>query len=443
MKTQGNHNITGNKSLKRENISVVLPFSNLRKQLQDEGVVFSVAQMIFVGASAIATFAAARWIKPDDLGIWRIMALTEVYTLFATLGIPNSFLRQYPIARGAGEMATSRRLTNALYWAYLMQSCFGILVVLAIVRFRLLFEPALWLSVGVLVYGVSFVAMRMKTAAEMLLRAEGRFVDLSKAYLILTVLQLVALVAVPVWGLAGYLGYWIVYTVGQWVVLESFVGSRGLFSLELPGQATFVNMMRDGLPLIAIALITVLFESLDRIWLSIYADTRSVGLYVIADSTKLFLAQLLGTIALVYYVRCGVAFGKQDRDGVRQSVVSAAKVLSVAYAVGSTAMLVAMWGVPTLFPAYASGVSAALMILAGGAGLAFASLGFLLTVMRSYRWSFAAGLCGLLMQVGAQALLAGHLSPGTMVALSWSIGQFSIAIVMTLGVLTLLKASKN
>src|SRR5262249_54583178 len=100
--------------------------TNWRLYVRNESVLLAISQLGYVGSSLLVTIAAGWWIAPDQIGIWRVLALAEAYAAFATFGIPNGFLRQFPIAKGTGNSAGMAEKIAALYFSQTTQALIGI-----------------------------------------------------------------------------------------------------------------------------------------------------------------------------------------------------------------------------------------------------------------------------------------------------------------------------
>jgi len=414
--------------------------SRLKGYLAAETFVLTAAQLAYVGSSLLTTIAAGWWITPDELGLWRILSLAEAYAAFATFGIPSGFLRQHPIYQGAGRLEANTSRTRALYISQVTQAVVGLMIALHIARTYPTYRDSNWMVPVLLMYGLYFVLTRLKASAETFLRAESRFASLAKAYCVLAALRAGTLIFIPIWGFEGFLFRWPLSMLIEFLVLQRLTGLHWRTVVGFPSIRTIVQLSLDGVPSLLIAAVAAFADSLDRRWLSLYGTAHSVGIYFIADAVKMYCAQIFGSIALVQYTRCGFAYGLGDIPGMWRSLYSAVQWIVLAY-LCSVVLLVAglLFGVPWLLPRYASGVSAALVIIVGSAGMVAASLGFPLTVTRNYSWILGACCCGLGTQILAQTILAKRMHAETMVAVCWSIGQIVNGIVMVVGVLWVLR----
>jgi O-antigen/teichoic acid export membrane protein len=372
--------------------------------------------------------------------VWRILSLAEAYAAFATFGIPNGFLRQYPIDNGAGRRGANAARTKALYFSQGIQAVIGLAITFYLSNAMPALRHSPWLVLAFFFYGLYFVVTRFKVAAETFLRAEGRFRTLAKAYWLLAALRAVSLLLIAVWGFHGFLIRWPATMLIEWLVLQSMTQLKWRGLVGFPKISTLIELGRDGVPTLVIGSIGAFSDSFDRRWLALHAAAASVGMYFIADAVKMFFAQIFGGVALVQYNKCGLAFGRSDSAGMWHAFYSAMRWLALAYMGSAVLLWVGItFGVPLLLPAYTPGISASLILLVGAVWLGVASLGFPLIVTRNYAWGIAASCCGLGVQALAQAILGGRMPPGTMVATAWSAGQAANALVMLLGVIIVLR----
>jgi O-antigen/teichoic acid export membrane protein len=412
-----------------------------RIYLRNEAIILTIAQLSYVGASLVITVVAGRWIRPEDIGVWRILTLTEVYSVFAALGIPNGFLRQFPIAKGASASANLNARVSALYYSQHVQNLAGAGVIVFLGVTSPTLRGSAWLPLAGILYYIYFVTGRWKLAAETYLRADGQFSKLSKAYLLFAVIRLASLSLLPLFGFYGFLIRWPLTMVLEWAVLQQACKLSVGTMIKLPDMRTLLSLAgRDGLPLVVVSTLSAFALSFDRTWLALHASAANVGNYLIADSAKMFLSQLLGSIALVQYNKYAVAYGLADVAAMRQSFYSAAKLLAGSYLLTVILLPVGILiFVPLFIPRYAPGIPASLIVLGGGLGLTVASLGFPLTVTRRYFWWLGAEVAGLSVQFVLQRVLATRMNADAMVATSWSIGEACIGIVMVIGALRALR----
>ena len=60
---------------------------------------------------------AARWIGPEQFGVWNALALIPMYGVVITLGVGEGMGREVPFLRGAGRSEDARALADAaLTW---------------------------------------------------------------------------------------------------------------------------------------------------------------------------------------------------------------------------------------------------------------------------------------------------------------------------------------
>jgi O-antigen/teichoic acid export membrane protein len=408
--------------------------------VRSEVIVLTLSQQIFVGASLLSNIAIGRWIGPNDMGVWRILTLTEAYVVFATFGIPNGFLRQFPIAKGSGEASQMEPSIKVLYFSEIIQSLVGTGILLYLILMSTALRTSEWLLLAIPSYWIYFTITRLRVAAEVYLRADGRFRTLSKCYLFFSLVRIISLILVPLLGFRGFLLRWPLILLIEWLILQYFTKLPVAKYFGFPHLKVLFSLGRDGVPMIVISSVSVFADTLDRTWLATHSTSGSIGLYWIADSVKLFFAQLMGSIALVQNNQCAIAFGRKDRAGFIAAIRSAGFLLGGVYTASAIVLLLAIpILVPIFLPAYTAGVTPGLIILGGTLGTAIASISFPLTLTRQYGWSFAGALFGLGVEFGSQLWLRGRMPDGVMVATAWGIGTISSGLFFLMAVIITLR----
>ena len=94
-----------------------------------EFILFSISTVSFQASRFIVALIVARWVGPEQYGIWNALQPLLTYSVIVFCGIPNGLNREIPFLAGKGETAEAQKLVNFSLLFVLGVSClFGIII---------------------------------------------------------------------------------------------------------------------------------------------------------------------------------------------------------------------------------------------------------------------------------------------------------------------------
>lgn len=317
--------------------------------------------------SVPSTLVVAQVLGPFNLGLLAIARLLQQYVSYAHFGLLDALVRNVPIARGRGDEAEGRSITDIVFTGHVASTLLGAGVIVALyaagIRFNgLLDGTRLALLLVAILTGAALTFLRDYS------KAEGELMVIAKVDAVLVLmLPLVTIPLTMMWGLTGALA-----TVGvtNAVALARYarllpplrvrlrIEVRRTLALVGTGIPVFVNKVSD-----------TLFWSVDLLVITVLMTPADVGVYNLALSALLIVTPFLGGINQTVYFKImrdtGAHGGGDPRRYVRYAEAPlVCYMLATSLALGAVTlawMLVAR----LVLPAYAASVEP-LVILGGG-----------------------------------------------------------------------------
>ncbi|MFM9961949.1 MAG: lipopolysaccharide biosynthesis protein [Planctomycetaceae bacterium] len=256
----------------------------LHRDILKHSAVYGIGQILGRLASLLLLPLYTRCLSPSDYGCVAILDLTAgILAVFIGSGMATAVTRYH-------FDTESEEDRNRLWWTGL-----GYLGLASLILIGPMWLARHWLANVTLgpdvVNGATFYTLALATMAcsafgELLdayLRVQkwsGRYVSLSLLRLLVNIALNVYFLVVLDWGIMGLLTGNLIATAANTLVLfVMFCRSRGPCELD---RGVARKLLGFGTPLIATALLSMVFHEADRYFLRVYVDLEQVGIYSLA-----------------------------------------------------------------------------------------------------------------------------------------------------------------
>lgn len=260
----------------------------------------SIVQM-FVG------FVIAKYVAPEDLGLWGTLSLAISYAAFLQAGLISGLNRELPYAYGKGREDEARIMAGTS-----QTLTFGASIIIMLVGFvyALFFnadDPKM--KYGVIGTTVFIAITFYQNYLLSTYRSKSSFLKLSSIQVINAFVNLVTIIFVIYYSYYGMIVKAVlvlaVYTLQLHIARPINVGL-------LWNKKAFFKLMATGLPLFALAYMESLSSTADKLWLLKYAGLKSVGYYTFAFYSYSMFVMFSSTIASYIYPRMTYNYGQND-----------------------------------------------------------------------------------------------------------------------------------
>lgn len=256
----------------------------LHRDILKHSAVYGVGQILGRLASLLLLPLYTRCLSPSDYGCVAILDLTAgILAVFIGSGMATAVTRYHFDTENEEDR-------NRLWWTGL-----GYLGLASLILIGPMWLARHWLADvtlgpgivdGPMFYTLALATMACSAFGE-LLDAYLRVQKWSGRYVLLSLLRLLANIALNVyflvvldWGITGLLtGNLIATGANTLVLFVMFCRSRGPMALD---RGVARKLLGFGTPLIATALLSMVFHEADRYFLRVYVDLEQVGIYSLA-----------------------------------------------------------------------------------------------------------------------------------------------------------------
>ncbi len=313
--------------------------------------VFASGNMVAMLLGVVGSLLQARFIGPEEMGVFRTFGIVAGYLAFLHLGVFDGLQREIPLQLGRGNLAKAEQSASAcLAWImFVSLTCAAIFLGLAL---RAAYHGEWMRFWGWLSYVPVIVATFYGGYLNTTFRTGQQFIELSKTSVIQAIAGTLVLPLLPVMGYFGACLRTAVSSVTGMYFLHHWRPMRVRPHLD---WTSFREVIRIGLPLSGIGYVyTSLWISLEGTLVLAWFGPEALGLYSVAVFIRTLIAQLVQNVSQVLTVKICERYGRFNSAGdALRRIVAPVVVMSLAslplIAVGWVLM---PWVVRVFIPRY-------------------------------------------------------------------------------------------
>lgn len=270
----------------------------------------SLAGLVSNFLNIVAGIIVARWLMPQELGLFNGFSIVVSYIVLIQLGVPSALSREYPYYIGKENKEKSIELAAAAnYWALLLG--FGIFIVANIISLYFLFVKNYQYAAGVFVIGFSsFQTFFVTKYLKILFRSNNDFNKLAYINIINAVVAFAGIFFVKEYGFYGLCIRSIL------MILSDFILTWKLKPVNIKpkwSKKIFLDLLRVGMPIYWVANIYSLWPILQRTVVAFIGGTKALGLYGMALMVETAMAIITNSISTVIFPKMAQSWGKTRR----------------------------------------------------------------------------------------------------------------------------------
>lgn len=285
-------------------------------------IVYASSSVIKAFATLVAGFFIAKFIAPEDLGLWTTLSLFITYSLCLQGGVINGLNLELPLSFGEGKNKRGRLMVSVTQTFTLVLS-----FVFFLVGFLLyLFFPFENEKVKYGVLAVSFIIIFTFYQNHLLstFRSNNSFLKLSYLQIVDATVNLITILLVFYFSYYGML-------MKAVLVIILFVT---LLHLNRPikvamkwDKKVFFQLLKVGFPIFILAYVESLALTFDKLMLIKYTDLKNVGFYSFALYALTFSTLFSNSIASYIYPKMSFQYGKDKNKLILWKYVKKITVL--------------------------------------------------------------------------------------------------------------------
>ena len=259
----------------------------LGKGLVGEFSLFSASTALYQGSRFLVFLLVARWIGPEQFGLWNVLSLILVYGSIVGLGVPNGMNREVPKLQGQGDYEQAQQIANFSFGFMLLVSGASALVIALAALFPGLSSQARF---PLFCMGILFLTTQMYIYFQVLLRCHVRFRTMSLQQLIFALVNpLVVLPLAYFLGLNGFILGQALMALGISLLIRQIAPLRVAAAFR---WQSFLPLAKIGLPILGAGLLYGLLTTVDRWVVLHYLGTEALGHYGVPILTLSLLSLL-------------------------------------------------------------------------------------------------------------------------------------------------------
>jgi O-antigen/teichoic acid export membrane protein len=345
----------------REEQELRIAGRSLRGEITRDVLKLSIASALAGVGNFASAYFGARFLGPIVWGIWQGTRLVLEYGANLHLGVQNGMHREIPILRGKGEQGGQHQIAETAFgFTSIIAALSGIMVLVAANVIPMGTEARLCLQS----LSVMLPLQLFHSYFGYLLRAYNLFDVVARGEFLAGITSLLTIPLVMFLGLIGFL-------TGQVVRLLTVTVYYGIAGWCFVGwgwnSKILLKLLGIGFPIMLMALVSVIFSTIDRMLVLTFLDTESLGYYSLGVLTFTPLLLIFTASNSVMYPRFAERYGALGDTRFLQRyisvpLVSLACVLSVVVGIIWIVLPVVTY---LLLPNYVAGLAAARLLLFG------------------------------------------------------------------------------
>lgn len=326
-------------------------------------IVYASSSIIKAFATMLVGFIIAKYISPQDLGLWTTITLALTYSSFLQGGIINGLNLELPYAFGSGDDEKGKKLAGITQTFTLISS----IIILLIGLSCLLFYPTNDDKIRYGILGITFVIILTYYQSYLLstFRSNNSFLKLSYIQLSEAIFNVFTLVFVLYF---AYYGMIIksVTVLGFFVFLLHI--NRPIKALFYWDKKMFISLLKVGFPIFALVVLDSFATTIDKVWLLKYTDLTQVGLYSFGLYALNTFILFSSSIASYIYPKLTFEYAKNNDKIILWKYVK--KITILLLAIQTPILILCFFLVPSLvvkfFPNYAGSLTVIQILLTAG-----------------------------------------------------------------------------
>lgn len=318
--------------------------------------VFTSGNMVAMLLGVFGSFVQARYIGPEQMGVFRTFGIVAGYLTFLHIGVFDGLQREIPLQLGCGNQAKAERAASAgLAWImFVSLACGTIFLGLALraAYYREWMQFWGWLAYVPFIF-MTFYGGYLGTT----FRTGQQFITLTKTSVIQAIAGTLVLPLLPIMGYFGACLRIAVSSVTSLFFLHRWRPMRVRPRLDWP---SFQEVIRIGLPLSGVGyLSTSLWVSMEGTFVLEWFGIKALGLYSVAVFVRSMVFQLAQNMNQVMNVKVYEQYGRSGR--VEDCLRLIFKPMSFAFLASLPLIAVGWfalpWVVNLLIPKYVGAIS--------------------------------------------------------------------------------------
>ena len=267
-------------------------------------ILYSGSSIARAFASLVVGFFIAKYVSPEDLGIWATLNLAVTYSLFIQAGLINGLNLELPYTYGKGDVELGRRMAGTVQTYTFFTAI--IILTAGIIFFLNIPASNLKYKFGTIAITFFIILSFYQNYLLSTFRSNNSFNKLSVIQIIDTCVNLLSLVLVAYYSYYGLI-IKAVIVIFIYVLLLHF--SRPIKVKFIWDKIAFLKLIKVGLPIFGLVYLDSFSSNIDKLLLINFSSLIDVGLYSFAFYSLTLFSLFSSSIASYIYPRMTYNYG--------------------------------------------------------------------------------------------------------------------------------------
>ncbi len=362
-----------------------LTYFYTRIRQQDALLIYSSGSFVYNLVSLVASILVLRWVPPEQMGIWQTVMLANTYGDIAKLGVFSGLNRELPFWLGKGDKEKAYQLAASAQAFSLIISCLGLVVFVGVALSGSGLSQV-WRS-SFLAIGLLWFASVYNSYLQVTFRTGNEFKALGYANYFHSLVSILTLVLVAVWGYQGMIARAVFLVAVLAVIFHWLRPIRVGWRFNLP---ELKELMKVGIPIYISTYLYTSAMGLDRVILLQKGGIEQVGYYAPATAVLTIMMTIPFSLTSYFNPRMVYSLGKDgDRRKLWRPTLMA---VGLSFLTGFPMALLGWFLVPPalqyLFPQYLPSALAVQITLVAGVFLSLRTAVVALIVLKAWRYLY-------------------------------------------------------
>ncbi len=318
----------------------------------------SIANLVNNIVSIVSGIVVARWLLPEELGVFNALSIFTSYIILAQIGIPSGLSRELPFYFGKNDSEKAYTLASTAKF-FLMLLSLIVLGICILISFYFLLIGNYKYAAGTVVIGAtSFQGIFITKYLKTLYRSNNHFVKLSRIALIESFVTLLSLILVY-----KFLFYGLCLRTVILVVVDGYFSNRWK-PMDVNGKFNWNNfkeLSKVGLPMYLVSNIYGLWPTFQRTYVLSVLGSKGLGIYALANIVQSMLSAFNNSISSMSFPLMSKALG--EKKSIKKILLIPFKQFLISIVLYSIILVIGWPTLPIivnwLLPNYAEGIEAA------------------------------------------------------------------------------------
>lgn len=234
-------------------------------------VIYTGSSIIKSFASVFTSFVIAKYVTPDDLGLWATISLAQTYSIFLLSGVINGLNLELPFAYGKGNIKEAEELASVSQTYILIISLILLLSGLCITFIFPFQEEKVKWGVFAIVFVICFSFYQSYLFSTF--RSKDAFLKLSSIQLVDAFINIGSLILIIYYAYYGMIIKAVLVIFIDVILLHIF---RPIKVRLYWNRKILSNLLKVGFPIFILAYIDTVASTFDKLWLLKFSDLNRV-----------------------------------------------------------------------------------------------------------------------------------------------------------------------